>query len=211
MTEPYIVSVEPISRVFSITWNLGIRCNYDCMYCPTKWHNDTSKHHSLETLQNAWLSIYNKTAEKNLKYKISFTGGEVTSSRAFLPFVRWLKINYSDKIDAILTTTNGSATTKYYLKLYEYVDNISFSVHSEHIDENKFFNTILEIASTVGKSKFIHVNIMDEFWNQDRIPYYVNLLQTHGVSHNINKIDYSLKTREYPTHKGNLNFDIPGP
>lgn len=208
MTEAHIVSVEPINRVFSISWNLGIRCNYDCMYCPSKWHDNFSKHHSLDTLQKSWISVHSKTVGKNLKYKISFTGGEVTSSRAFLPFLRWLRLNYNESIDSILVTTNGSATTKYYLKLYEYVNNISFSVHSEHINEKKFFDMILELKSIIDDTKFIHVNIMDEFWNQTRIPIYVELLTQHGVSYNINKINYALKTREQPVYKGNLNLDI---
>lgn len=208
MSEPKIIAVEPVDPIFSITWNLGRRCNYDCMYCPEELHDKTSKHHSLQTLQDSWLSIVEKIKHKNLKIKIGFTGGEVTSSRAFLPFVRWLRENFSDSIDKILVTTNGSATTKYYQRLYEYVDNISFSVHSEHIDENKFFTMIIDLAKYVDSNKFVHVNIMDEFWNQDRIKMYVDFLQKNNISHCVNKINYSGQTRTIPIFKGNLNFDL---
>ena len=201
-----IVQVAPTEEYFSLTWQLTIRCNYDCMYCSTDWHNNTSKHHSLETLKNAWINILNKT--NRLKYKISFTGGEPTNSKSFLPFIKWLRTEYPDRIFKILVTSNGSATYKYYKQLYDYVDNISFSTHSEHMDELDFFNKIILLHSTLDTSKHLHVNIMDESWNQDRIVKYKEILQSHNISNNTNKIDYSFQTRSIPIFKGKLNLDV---
>jgi MoaA/NifB/PqqE/SkfB family radical SAM enzyme len=206
--EQRIVQVIPSENYFSITWKLSIRCNYDCMYCPTKWHDTTSPQHSLETLQNAWTSVYKKTNHIGLPYKISFTGGEVTSNKNFLPFVEWLRSNYNDKIFMLLTTTNGSATFKYYLNLFKSIDNISFSVHSEHIDEKKFFSMIVDLKNSINSTQFLHVNIMDEFWNQDRIKLYEKILVDNDISYNINNIDYELKTRDVPNFKGYLNLEI---
>jgi len=176
------------------------------MYCGPQWHDDTSKHKSLDELKANWISIYEQSKYLALPYKISFTGGEVTGNKDFYPFVKWLRENYSSNIKQILLTTNGSATYKYYSKLFEVVDNISFSVHSEHIDEQKFFDTVIKLHSTIGRDKFIHVNIMNEFWNADRIPMYVNLLKSHNVSHNVNEIDYNHQTRTIPIMKGKLNL-----
>jgi organic radical activating enzyme len=206
--EQRIVQVAPTEDYFSITWKLSIRCNYDCMYCPTKWHDTTSPHHSLETLQQAWTSIYEKTKHTELPYKIAFTGGEVTGNKNFLPFVEWLRANYADKIFMLLVTTNGSATFKYYSNLFNSIDNISFSVHSEHIDEQKFFNMIIDLKKSIDSDRFLHVNIMNEFWNQDRIVAYCKLLTEHGVSHNVNEIDYELQTRKVPLFNGKLNLEI---
>jgi len=178
------------------------------MYCPTKWHDITSRQHTLAELQQYWKDIYSKSQHKNLKYKISFTGGELTSNRDFLPFVEWLRTKYQDSIFQILVTTNGSATTRYYTRMFEYVDNISFSVHSEHIDEQKFFNMIRDIKISIPDKKFIHVNIMNEFWNQNRINAYKLLLENLGVSYSLNEVDYSLRTRENPVIKGKLNLEI---
>lgn len=203
-----IVKVSAVENYFSLTWKLTNRCNYDCMYCPTKWHDSTSKHHSLDTLKQTWGGIYSKTAESSRKYKISFTGGEVTSSRSFLPFLRWLREEHSDKIHQILVTTNGSANARYYLRLFEYVDNISFSMHSEHIVESEFFNMISELKTMASPIKFIHVNIMDEFWNRERIKGYVDRLTTLGVSHTVNEVNYSMQTRAIPIIKGKLDLDF---
>lgn len=209
--DPRVIEIFPIENTFSITWELGRRCNYDCMYCGPQWHDSTSKHKSLDELKANWLSIFEQSKGRGLKYKISFTGGEVTGNKAFYPFVKWLRENYSDSIKQILLTTNGSATYNYYLKMFEVVDNISFSTHSEHIDEKKFFATVIKLRETIAKDKFIHVNVMNEFWNTERIAAYVDILKQNNISHNVNEIEYSYKTREVPIMKGKLNLEIPTP
>lgn len=178
------------------------------MYCPSRLHDDHSPHPSLDQLQKYWQDIETKTSHQGLKYKIVFSGGEPTGNRDFLPFLSWLKQNYGQQINKILLTTNGSATYQHYQKLFDLVDNISFSTHSEHMDEQKFFDMVIRLRQTIPSSKFIHVNIMDEFWNRDRIPLYQKLLTDHDISHNVNEIDYSLQIRNYPIIKGKKNLAI---
>ena len=206
--ESRIVQVTPTEEYFSVTWQVGIRCNYDCMYCSPEWHDNTSKHHSLEKLKEAWLRIYSKTQYLNLPYKISFTGGELTTNRHFLPFVTWLREQYGNKLFKLLLTTNGSATFKYYSKMFDAIDNISFSVHSEHINEQKFFDMIIKLKQQISKSKFIQVDIMNESWNKDRIPLYTDLLTKHNISYTINEIDYKFQNRVYPIFQGKLNLEV---
>ena len=201
-----IVQVEPTEDVFSITWSLGRRCNYDCMYCPSEYHNNTDKHRSLSKLKNYWLDILSKTNRN--KYKIAFTGGEVTSNKDFLVFIQWLHENYKHKISQILLTTNGSASYGYYVELFKYVDNISFSTHTEHIIESKFFKTIIDLSKTITNDKFLHVNIMDEYWAEDRIVKYKNLLDQHNISNAINLIDYNKKIRDNPIIKSKLDYEF---
>jgi MoaA/NifB/PqqE/SkfB family radical SAM enzyme len=122
-----IVRVEPIAPVISMTWMIGSRCNYACSYCPTELHDNISAHPELDTLKQVWQSFYNNTHARGLPYKISFTGGEVTANRSFLPLIEYLRDNFT--IDQIIVTTNGSASTDYYLRLAELVDAISFSTH----------------------------------------------------------------------------------
>lgn len=207
-TSQQVIKITPTDEVFSITWELGRRCNYDCMYCSPKWHDNTSRHKDLDTLKKNWIEIFQRTQARKLKYKISFTGGEVTGNRSFLPFVKWLRSEYADYLSQILLTTNGSATFKYYLKLFEVIDNISFSTHSEHIDEQKFFDTVIALSKAISKDKFLHVNIMDEFWNQDRIPQYQKLLTENNINYYVNQISYEFQTRTIPIMKGKLNLAI---
>jgi molybdenum cofactor biosynthesis enzyme MoaA len=159
-------------------------------------------------MQQVWRNIYNKTQHKNLPYKISFTGGEVTANKNFLPLVEWLKTDYPD-IAMILLTTNGSASQRYYKKLAGVVDSISFSTHSEHMDEQQFFDTVLAVDQLmIRPAKSVHVNIMDEHWNQDRIKLYQQWLTNHNISHSVNTINYSNATRTFILNQGKKNLAI---
>jgi molybdenum cofactor biosynthesis enzyme MoaA len=207
MLDP-IVQVTPLPEYFSLTWMLGSRCNYDCMYCPTELHDSTSQPHDLATMQQVWQNIHLKTQHKKLPYKISFTGGEVTANKNFLPLVEWLRTTYPD-IAMILLTTNGSASQRYYEKLAGVVDSISFSTHSEYMDEQRFFDTVLAVNQLmVRPAKSVHVNIMNEHWNQDRIELYQQWLTEHTISHTVNEIDYTKATRTYILDQGVKNLAV---
>jgi len=188
-----IIKIEPVTKFFSITWMLGSFCNYDCSYCPAEFHDNTSRPYDLETLKTAWNNIYQKTQHLGLKYKISFTGGEVTANKNFLPFLEWLRNNYTEVAWASLTT-NGSASTNYYTKLVNVVESISFSTHSEFMNEEEFFDKAVRInAVMIRPHKSFHVNIMDESWNADGVTRYKSFLDRHKVSYTVNEIFYANK------------------
>lgn len=208
MTTNKIISVTPVPEHFSLTWMLGARCNYDCMYCPEELHDTTSRPHDLETMQQVWINIHEKTQHKNLPYKITFTGGEVTANKQFLPLVKWLRTAYPE-IAMILLNTNGSASQRYYEDLSQHVESISFSTHSEFMNEQRFFNTVLAVDRLMIRPvKSVHVNIMNEHWNQSRIELYQRWLSEHNISYTVNEIDYTVATRTYILDQGEKNLAI---
>jgi hypothetical protein len=187
------------------------------MYCPSNLHDDYSNHLDLDVMQHRWTSIYEKTKHRHLPYKISFSGGEVATNKHFLPLVEWLVQNYKNQIKQMLVTTNGSASIAYYTRLFQNVSNIAFSLHSEHVDEQHFFNNVISLHKSISTDnlhnrttvkRHLHVNIMNEYWNQDRIQLYVSLLSKYNISHSVNQIDYKFQTRTIPIMKGNLNLEI---
>jgi len=203
----HIVRINPVPEHFSISWMLGSRCNYDCMYCPREFHDMTSRPHDLDTMQQAWRNMHQASVGSGLKYKISFTGGEVTANKNFLPLVQWMRENYQD-IDKIQITTNGSASLNYYLKLSQVVDSISFSTHSEFMNEAEFFTKVLAInAVMIRPQKSLHVNVMDEHWNRDRQSMYVEWLRKNNISHSTNEINYSSGVRDVVLQRGTKNFE----
>jgi molybdenum cofactor biosynthesis enzyme MoaA len=203
----HIIKVEPITPSISISWMLGSRCNYDCMYCPTELHDVTSKHPSFEQLVSVWDSMVKKTQHQHIGYKLSFTGGEVSANRNFIPLLEHIRSS-NVTINQIVVTTNGSASEKYYIRLSHLVDAISFSVHSEFFNEQDFFNKVLAVSKLMQRpKKSTHVNIMDEFWNQQRIPLYTAWLDQHNISYSVNKIDYLQKIRSTPVLKGVYNIE----
>lgn len=177
------------------------------MYCPAELHDRVSTPHDLETMQQAWRNIYDQARHRGLLFKISFTGGEVTANRNFLPLVEWLRENYSD-IDMILMTTNGSASLGYYTRLAASVESISFSTHSEFMHESEFFRKARALDQImIRPRRSFHVNIMDEYWNQDRIKIYQEWLTEHGISHSVNRIDYDRGVRDQPVAQGIMDFE----
>ena len=186
-----IIKIEPVPKYYSITWMLGAFCNYNCSYCPDELHDTTSRPHDLDTLKTAWKNVYQKTQHLGLKYKISFTGGEVTANKNFLPFLEWLRSGYADVVMALLTT-NGSASVNYYTKLAQVVESISFSTHSEFMDEEEFFDKTVKINSImIRPHKSFHVNVMNESWNAEGIARYKTFLDEHKISYTVNEIFYA--------------------
>lgn len=177
------------------------------MYCPSELHDSTSRHPDLEQLKAVWQSMYEKTCNQQLPYKISFTGGEVTANKSFLPLIEYLKSGQF-AVDQIFVTTNGSASLNYYKKLSTLVNGISFSVHSEFIEEQSFFEKVVAINDLmVRPERSVHVNIMNEYWNQDRIKLYTDWLTVKNISHSVNEINYSKQTRAMPTMTGVYNLE----
>lgn len=179
-----LVGITPSQDLFSITWNLGPRCNYVCSYCPPRLHNKISAHKSLDELQHKWQMIVDKTSSRNKKYKISFTGGEVTINPSFLPFLKWLQSEYAEIISNIGFTTNGSASQKYYDEALDYVNWISFSSHFEFANKDKFKRNILAIHKKSLKSnKTIFVNIMDEHFANAEVDDLIDFCISHRIPH----------------------------
>jgi MoaA/NifB/PqqE/SkfB family radical SAM enzyme len=199
LADKKIIRVEPTNPLFSVNWNIGIRCNFDCMYCPEIYHNTTDKDLTLVELQTYWKNIVEKTQHIGLKYKLTFTGGEVTINKNFLPFLIWLDKNYKEQISECGFTTNGSASKRYYLDAIDIsiISYISFSTHSEFFNEKKFFDTVIEVnKKSYRLKKSIHVNIMDEFWNEEKSKIYSDFLTKRKINNSINVIYYTYKIRD---------------
>ena len=202
-----IVRVEPTSPMISLTWMIGSRCNYECVYCPSELHDMTSKHPDFEKLKKVWDDFYDKTNHLGLPYKISFTGGEVTANKSFLPLIEYLR-NSKFNIGQIIVTTNGSASLKYYQRLSGLVDALSFSTHSEFFNEKEFFTKVKKIdALMVRPEKSFHVNVMDEWWNRDRIELYKQWLIKNNISHSINLIRFDNQHNVILSTKGVKNIE----
>jgi MoaA/NifB/PqqE/SkfB family radical SAM enzyme len=201
-----IVKVEPFLETINLSWRLGLRCNYDCMYCPASLHDNTSTPPELDQLKTAWNNFYSKVQKSALPIKLNLTGGEVTANKNFLPFVKWIRSNFD--IFQIAVTTNGSASKNYYLKLCSLIDTLSFSIHSEFINEQLFFDTVIACNAVMHRpKKSMQVIIMNEYWNQDRILLYQKWCNDNNIEYSINVINYSGQTRTFPIMQGKLNLD----
>lgn len=195
-----IIRIQPNEPVFSITWIMHLRCNNDCMYCGDR-HDDYSNVPSLEKLQTQWLTVFEKTKHIGLPYKIALTGGELTINKDFLPFIEWLMENYGTYIQNIGMTTNGRASTKFYLRLFEKLRFISFSTHTEQMDVDKFFDTAIACShfAKTTPNKFFMINIMEEYWAEEKIKHIIDLCHQHDIYYSVGRIDHTWNgSRKYP-------------
>jgi hypothetical protein len=76
------------------------------------------------------------------------------------------------------------------------------------MNEQVFFNKVKTLDKIMVRPvKSFHVNIMNEYWNQDRILLYKKLLDQHNISHSVNELKYSRQTRTFVINKGKQNLD----
>lgn len=109
-----------------IDWYIGKRCNFSCSYCADFIHDNYSSHVPFEKMK----IFVDKIVERygtNIHW--SLTGGEPTLNPDFLNLLEYLQ----DKKYHISVCTNGSRSLDYLYKMYELVDNVTYSMHFEHI------------------------------------------------------------------------------
>ncbi len=159
---------------FEVTWDLGLRCNFDCTYCPSHRHNNTSPHASLETLikTSKFVFDYKKLLQSYMTYKrkwnIGFTGGEPTNNPNFLDMCEYIH-NQNDNDVIVDVTTNGAMSEKYCTKLIDNVDSVTVSYHCE-VDQkikDKVIDRIYQLKDSNVRHK---VNLMfhakEEYFNE---------------------------------------------
>lgn len=197
-----LIKVTPIDHVFSISWIQHIRCNYDCMYCSDTRHNKDDPMPDLGTMQDHWGQIYSKIKHKQLPLELSFSGGETTINKDFIPFIKWLQEHHSNEIKTVSITTNGSASLAYYLKLFDHLTSISFSTHYEYMSSD-FFNKIDALnLFAKANNKMLFVNVMQEYWATDQIKSTVQFCKDQDIPYGISKVVYGLPgSRSWPIIK----------
>jgi MoaA/NifB/PqqE/SkfB family radical SAM enzyme len=137
--------------IYTLSWNLGNRCNYKCSYCPDLLHKGDIIFPDKVLIISTIKHILGKIP-KNKKLYVEFTGGEVTLHPDLIEITQALK--YLDASIGIIS--NGSKKSTYWEKLALSVDHICLSYHSEFASK-KHFQSIVELLS---KMTTLHVNIM---------------------------------------------------
>jgi MoaA/NifB/PqqE/SkfB family radical SAM enzyme len=136
-----VTSRWPHQSSIKIEWNLGKRCNYDCSYCPTSIHDNSSPHTDIEILKSA----VDKIVTLGKPIRLSFTGGEPCVHPKFQELVKYCK---HVGVTWISVTTNGTLPYEFYSALD--VDQIVFSIHLE-FDWKRVFNTVESVVDLTNK------------------------------------------------------------
>lgn len=136
-----VTSRWPHQGSIRVEWNLGKRCNYDCSYCPSSIHDNSSAHTNIEILK--------KTVDKLITLgkpiRLSFTGGEPCVHPKFMELVKYCK---HVGVKWVSVTTNGTLPYEFYSALE--ADQIVFSIHLEY-DWKRVFNTVESVVNLTDK------------------------------------------------------------
>ena len=129
-------------KTMMIDWYIGKRCNFACSYCADFIHDNYSKHVPFDKMK---MFVDKIVARYGTNVHWSLTGGEPTLNPDFIQLLEYLQ----DKKYQISVCTNGSRTIEYMYKMYELVDNITYSLHFEHITPklNAFTEKALQLET----------------------------------------------------------------
>ena len=204
-----IISVKSTSNHFKIMWDIDLACNYDCSYCFPGRHNYIkSKNYPLKTakeLKKYWEIVYDSIDPSRL-IDIHISGGEPTLNENLPDFIKHIK-GYKN-VNNIGITSNGSASTSFYLQLIPYVTSLSISLHSEFFNERKIFNRIYKCSQhplVQSQDCIFNVIIMNE--PNTRIRLYEEFCVKHNIYYTVQNIKSNQPVKlQQPKHKTEYNF-----
>lgn len=150
-----ITSKWPNQDTIHVEWNLGKRCNYDCSYCPSSIHDNSSPHTDIEILK----ATVDKLMALGKPIRLSFTGGEPTVHPKFNELVNYCK---HAGISWISITTNGTLPYEFYAGLP--IDQLVFSMHLEY-DWERVFNTVESVVNLTKIKVIAQIMAHHEYMN----------------------------------------------
>jgi MoaA/NifB/PqqE/SkfB family radical SAM enzyme len=156
---------------FSVVWDIGRRCNYDCSYCGTSRHNTSSPHANLETLKASYdfikqyADIYNQHRVAEIETHINFTGGEPTANPNFWKLLDYIKSQ--PEPSHLGLTTNGAWSNKFSANVIKNLEWVTVSYHAEAapILRQQVIKNILtlhESSTRVNVNMMMHVDHWDD-------------------------------------------------
>ena len=178
MTSVIPINLEEPNSI-KIEWNLGKRCNYDCSYCPSAIHDNTSPHTDISILK----ATVDKITNLGKPVRLSFTGGEPCVHPKFKELIAYCK---TKGVEWISVTTNGTLPSEFYSSLP--VDQLIFSLHFEY-EYFKVFETIKKVFNQKDKEVIVHVMALHSHLNLVR--NIVWMLGVEGIPYIIRRIRWT--------------------
>lgn len=174
-----VTSRWPHQDQIKVEWNIGKRCNYDCTYCPSIIHDNTSQHTDIAILKNT----VDKLMTLGKPIRLSFTGGEPCVHPKFKELVAYCK---HVGISWVSVTTNGTMPKEFYSDLP--VNQYVFSLHFEY-DWNRVLGTITYIHE-IRKMKFL-VHVMAHHDHMESVKKTTGYLKEYGMPCAVRRIRWT--------------------
>ena len=186
--------------IITCTWFIGKRCNYDCSYCASFYHDNYSPHITKESAFNFidQLDMYAQSQKK--KFKMSITGGEPFVNPDFLNILAYAKQKPS--LTQLSVVSNGSIPLQVYLKATKYLTNITVSLHLEQPQSvtEQTLNTIIELNRVEGL--FLNVNLMALPGRLEQVKTIAKQFKEHSVNFVTRLIEPPFEDKDNRVKKG---------
>lgn len=160
-------AIDPNNRPsFLIDWEVTLKCNLDCDYCPTGLyggHDNTTKHPDLEQcLQTvrgmfAYVDLYMLTKPASIRYCVlNVYGGESLHHPNIVEILQYIHQQYEQYKSrwhlTVTTTTNAIVTEKKLQSIIPLIDEFTVSYHTNNSDQQKAqFKQNLFLIKNSGK------------------------------------------------------------
>ena len=176
-----VTSVWPHQDQIKVEWNLGKRCNYDCSYCPSSIHDNSSPHTDINILE----ATVDKLSEIGRPLRISLTGGEPCVHPDIEDLLEYFK---RKDIFWVNITTNGTRGYQWYLNNEMFFNHLVFSLHFEQ-DWTRIFDTILKFYDNTERDFF--VNVMAHHKYMHNVKVVVKKFDEIGIKYAIRRIRWT--------------------
>ena len=165
-------AIDPNNRIsFLLDWELTMKCNLDCDYCPSGiygGHDNSTSHpplvESLKTLDFMfeYVDLYMRTKPRGIRYVIlNIYGGESLHHPDIVEILSSIQEKYQPYTDqwhlTVTTTTNAIVSNKKLLKIIPLIDEFTVSYHTNNTDKqkNQFKENLLTIKESGRKQKCV--------------------------------------------------------
>ena len=161
-------AIDPNNRItFLLDWELTMKCNLDCSYCPTGLHgghDNSTRHPPKDQCVKAlkfmfeYADLYMDTKPKGIRYVIlNVYGGESLHHPDIVEILSQVNTLYKPYQGrwhlTVTTTTNAIVSKKKLEKIIPYIDEFTVSYHSEaHLINNKYENQFKENLLIIANS-----------------------------------------------------------
>jgi len=165
-------AIDPNNRIsFLLDWELTMKCNLDCDYCPTGLyggHDNSTKHPPYQQCLQAldfmfeYVDLYMQTKPHSVKHVIlNVYGGESLHHPDIVEILSKIRQRYMPYIDqwhlTVTTTTNAIISNKKLQQITPFIDEFTVSYHAQNTDKHhaQFRENLLTIAQSGKRQKCI--------------------------------------------------------
>jgi len=165
-------AIDPNNRIsFLLDWELTMKCNLDCSYCPVGMyggHDNSSRHpHLAECLKSIdfmfeYVDLYMNTKPKGIRYVVlNIYGGESLHHPDIVAILNQVREKYQPYADrwrlTVTTTTNAIVSDKKLKQIIPLIDEFTVSYHTESTEKQKqqVRDNLLTIAQSGRRQKCV--------------------------------------------------------